>query len=109
MGAIAVHLDACLRLCLTVGVATDVVTAVDDGHLTTGGRSPLGDREAEKARANDEKIHAVLPLCESVVARDETPESARRIRRRVYRCLPERFACTSTDSCTTSPPRLEAP
>ena len=71
---VAVHLDASFWVGLTVGVAADVMAAVDDRDFTARGCGPFGDREAEKARSDDEKIHAVLSLGESVVARDEAAE-----------------------------------
>jgi hypothetical protein len=51
-----VHLDAGERLVLAVGVAADVVTAIDDGDLAARGGA-LRDGEAEEARADDEEIH----------------------------------------------------
>ena len=59
MRAVAVHLDAGLGLGLAVGVAADVVAAVDDQHpLAQLGGHPLGDGEAEEPGADDDEVRA---------------------------------------------------
>ena len=57
MGAVLVHLDAGLGLGRAVGVAADVVAAVEDEDLqaqVVG--TPLGDGESEQAGADDDEI-----------------------------------------------------
>ena len=53
--AVLVHLDAGGRLLLAVGVAPDVVAALEDQHLQVElGRAAFGDGEAEEAGADDD-------------------------------------------------------
>jgi hypothetical protein len=59
MGAVAVHLDAGGLVNRRVGVASNVVTTLDDRHVHTESlRSLAGKRQAKKARSNNEQIHA---------------------------------------------------
>jgi len=63
--AVAVHLDPGRLLGLAVGVATDVVAAVDQRHLQpeiVG--CAFGDGQAEKPRADDDEVccHLKCPL-----------------------------------------------
>ena len=58
VGAVAVHLDARGLVDGRVGVASDVVAALDNRHVHTESlRSLAGERQAEKARSNNEQIH----------------------------------------------------
>jgi hypothetical protein len=54
---VAVDLDSGLRLILAIGIASDVVAAVQNGHIQaqfSGGA--FRDSQAEKTRADDDKI-----------------------------------------------------
>ena len=60
MGAVLVHLDAGGRLLLGVGVAAEVVAALEDQYLQPELRgAPLGDGEAEEPAADDQQIWEV--------------------------------------------------
>ncbi len=57
MRAVLVHLDVGLRVALAVGVATEVVAALEDEHPQAqllG--AALGDREAEESGADDDEV-----------------------------------------------------
>ncbi len=59
VGAVAVHLDAGGLVDRRVGVASDVVATLDDGHVHTESlRGLAGKRQAKEARTNNEQIHA---------------------------------------------------
>ena len=59
MGAVAVHLNAGGLVDRRVGVASDVVATLDDGHVHTESlRGLAGKRQAKKARSNNDQIHA---------------------------------------------------
>ena len=65
VGAVAVHLDAGGLVDRRVGVASDVVATLNDGHVHAESlRSLAGERQAKKARSNNEQIHAT-PLSRS--------------------------------------------
>ena len=57
MGAVLVHLDVGLGVALAVGVAAEVVAALEDEHAETqllG--AALGDGETEQAGADDDEV-----------------------------------------------------
>ena len=57
VGPVGVHLDAGLGVFLAVGVAAEVVPALDDSYREPELRgSPLSDGQAEEARANDNQV-----------------------------------------------------
>ena len=59
MGAVAVHFDARGLVDRRVGVAADVVATLDDRHVHAETlRGLAGERQAKKARTNNEQIHA---------------------------------------------------
>ena len=59
VGAVAVHFDAGGLVDRRIGVASDVVATLNDGHVHTESlRSLAGERQAKKARSNNEQIHA---------------------------------------------------
>ncbi|SIA42862.1 Uncharacterised protein [Mycobacteroides abscessus subsp. abscessus] len=56
---VAVHLNAGSLVDRRVGVASDVVATLDDGHVHSESlRGLAGKRQAKKARPNNEQIHA---------------------------------------------------
>ena len=61
--SVLVHLDAGLRLRLGVGVAAQVVTALDDEHLLTQlrGRTFCNGQAEESGSNNDEVIRSHVP------------------------------------------------
>ena len=57
MRTVAVDLDSCLRLILAVGVSSDVVAAVQNGHFQAQlGGGAFRDGQAEETRADDDEI-----------------------------------------------------
>ena len=59
VGAVAVHFDAGGLVDRGVGVASDVVATLDEGHVHSESlRGLAGERQAKKARPNNEQIHA---------------------------------------------------
>ena len=57
MGAVDVHLDTGLGVDLAVGVATEVVTAIEDQDLQAQlVRATLGDGQAEESSTDDDEI-----------------------------------------------------
>ena len=59
VGAVAVHLDAGRLVDRGVGVASDVVATLNEGHVHAESlRGLAGERQAKKARSNNEQIHS---------------------------------------------------
>ena len=65
VGAVAVHFDAGGLVDRRVGIASDVVATLNNGHVHTESlRGFAGERQAKKARSNNEQVHAT-PLSRS--------------------------------------------
>jgi hypothetical protein len=59
VGAVAVYLDAGRLVDRGVGVASDVVATLNEGHVHAESlRGLAGERQAKKARSNNEQIHS---------------------------------------------------
>jgi len=59
VSAVAVHLDARGLVNRRVGVASDVVATLNNGHVHAETlRGLAGERQAKEARTNNEQIHA---------------------------------------------------
>ena len=57
--AVAVHLNAGRLVDRRVGVSSNVIATLDDGHVHTESlRSLAGERQAKEARSNNEQIHS---------------------------------------------------